>query len=192
MQWGIPNICRMYRNFCDALKNIRTKDTMLNKFKTVIGASVISLAMMSNAAHAATETASAEAEIIAAVELSAVTDLDMGLVAVGAAGGTVTLDEASGNRTCSVDLTCVGTAARGSFQVTNAADGLIVDITVDASTTLTGAGAPMNLSLTPSTTAITFDSTALETVFVGGELTVGASQAAGVYTGTYSVSADYQ
>lgn len=165
---------------------------MLNKFKTIVGASVIAVAMMSNAAHAATETASAEAEIIAAVELSPVADLDMGLVAVGAAGGTVNLDEVSGTRVCSAALTCVGTSARGSFQVTNAADGLVVDLTVDASTTLTGAGAPMNLTLVPSATSITFDSSALETVFVGGELTVGAAQTAGVYTGTYSVSAEYQ
>lgn len=165
---------------------------MLNKFKTVIGASVIAAAMMSNAAHAATETASAEAEIIAAVELSPVSELDLGLVAVGAAGGTVLLDEVSGTRTCSAALTCVGGSARGSFQVTNAADGLVVDLTVDPSTTLTGAGADMLLTLTPSATSITFDSANLETVFVGGELAVGASQAAGVYTGTYSVSADYQ
>ncbi len=165
---------------------------MLNKIKFAIAGSVISAAMLSNAAFAATETASAEAEIIAAVELSPVTDLDMGLVAVGAAGGNVTLDATSGTRTCSAALTCVGTADRGSFQVTNASDGLVIDITVDASTTLTGAGAPMALTLTPSATSITFDSAALETVFVGGDLAVGASQTAGVYTGTYNVSAEYQ
>ena len=165
---------------------------MLNKFKTAIAVSVVATAMMSSAAHAATETASAEAEIIAAVELSAVSALDIGLVAVGANGGTVTLDETSGNRTCSVDLTCVGGSTRGSFQVTNAADGLVVDLTVDASTVLTGAGDDMTLTLTPSATSITFDSAALETVFVGGELAVNAAQAAGVYSGTYSVSAEYQ
>ncbi len=165
---------------------------MLNKFKTALGASFIAAAMMTNSAHAATETASAEAEIIVAVELSPVADLDLGLVAVGAAGGTVDLDEASGTRTCSAALTCVGGSTRGSFQVTNAADGFVIDINVDASTTLTGTGADMLLTLRPSATTITFDASSLETVFVGGELAVGASQAAGVYTGTYSVSANYQ
>jgi len=165
---------------------------MLNKFKTVLAASVLASAMFSGAAHAATETASAEAEIIVAVELSAVSALDMGLVAVGANGGTVTLDETSGARTCSADLTCVGGSTRGSFQVTNADDGSLVDITVDASTVLTGAGADMTLTLTPSATSITFDAAALETIFVGGDLAVNAAQAAGVYTGTYNVSADYQ
>lgn len=165
---------------------------MLNKIKTAIGTSVIALAMVSTAGHAATETADAEATIIAAVELTLVDTLNMGLIAVGATGGTVTLDQASGTRTCSAALTCVGGSTRGSFQVTNAQDGLVVDLTVDASTTLTGPGAAMNLTLVPSATSITFDSAAIETIFVGGELTVGDAQVAGVYSGTYDVSAEYQ
>ncbi len=165
---------------------------MLNKLKTAIAGSVVAAAMVSNAAYAETEVASAEAEIIAAVELTLVDSLDLGLIAVGAAGGTVNLDEANGTRTCSTELTCVGGSTRGSFQVTNAADGLTVDLTVDASTTLTGAGAPMNLALTPSATSIVFDAANIETVFVGGVLTVGASQTAGVYSGNYNVTAEYQ
>lgn len=165
---------------------------MLNKFKTAIAGSVIAVAMLSNAAHAETEIASAEAEIIAAVELTLIDELDLGLIAVGAAGGTVTLDEASGTRTCSAALTCVGGSTLGSFQVTNASDGLTVDLTVDATTTLTGAGAPMSLALAPSANSIVFDAANLETVFVGGVLTVGASQTAGVYSGNYNVTAEYQ
>lgn len=165
---------------------------MLNKFKAMIGASVITVAMMSNAAHAETATATANAEILAAVELSPIADLDMGLVAVGAQAGTVTL-EASGTRTCSAELTCVGTATPGSFQVTNATDGFVIDITVDATTTLSGTGGDdMTLTLNPDATSITFDSAALQTISVGGILAVNASQGAGVYTGTYNVSADYQ
>lgn len=165
---------------------------MLNKIKTAIGTSVIALAMVSTAGHAATETADAEATIIAAVELTLVDDLNLGLIAVGATGGTVTLNQTTGDRTCSVALTCVGGSTRGSFQVTNAQDGLVVDLSVDTSTTLTGPGAAMTLSLVPSATSITFDSAAIETVFVGGQLTVGNAQTAGVYSGTYEVSADYQ
>lgn len=165
---------------------------MLNKFKTAIAGSVIAVAMLSNAAHAETEIASAEAEIIAAVELTLIDELDLGLIAVGAAGGTVTLDETSGTRTCSAALTCVGGSTLGSFQVTNASDGLTVDLTVDATTTLTGAGAPMSLALAPSANSIVFDAANLETVFVGGVLTVGASQTAGVYSGNYNVTAEYQ
>lgn len=165
---------------------------MLNKFKTAIAGSVIAVAMLSNAAHAETEVASAEAEIVAAVELTAFEPLNFGIIAVGAAGGTVTLDEANGTRTCSAALTCVGGSELGRFQVTNAGDGLTVNLTVDASTTLTGAGAPMTVLLAPSVASIVYDSSTPEDIFVGGELAVGTSQTAGLYSGTYNVTADYQ
>jgi hypothetical protein len=39
---------------------------------------------------------------------------------------------------------------------------------------------------------ITYSSTTPEAVFVGGTLTVNAGQAAGVYTGSFDITADYQ
>ncbi|APG61763.1 hypothetical protein LPB140_01750 [Sphingorhabdus lutea] len=164
---------------------------MLNKMKFAAAATILAASMGSTSAFAATQTANAQAEIISAVELSTVADLNMGVVAAGAAGGTVTLNASTGARTCSAALTCVGTATRGSFQVTNATNGYTVNLSVSASTNLTGAGAPMTLTLTPSATSIVFNSAALETVYVGGSLAVGANQTAGVYSGTYSVTANY-
>jgi Mat/Ecp fimbriae major subunit len=165
---------------------------MLNKSKLAIAGAIIAAGMASTGANAATQTATAKVEILAPVVLSPVTTLDLGVVAVGATGGTVALPNTSNTRTCSATLTCVGTAARGSFQVTSATNGYVIAITVPASTSLTGVGSPMAMTLSPSATSITFNSASLQTIYVGGTLTVGNNQAAGTYTGTYNVSADYQ
>ena len=181
MQWGIPEL------------HIVAKDYyMLNKFKIVLVGSIAAASMISGAAHAATETATAEAEILTPVALSAVTDLDFGLIAGDADGGTVGLPTASDTRSCT-GVICVGTASRASFQVTNASDGQVIALSVPTSgVALSGPGADMPVSLALSASSITFDAASLETVYIGGTLTVGNNQAAGVYSTTFDVTADYQ
>jgi Mat/Ecp fimbriae major subunit len=164
---------------------------MLNKSKIALIGAIAAAGMVSTGANAATQTATAEVDIIAAVTLTQDLGLDLGVVASSAAAGTVTLPTGSNTRTCSASVTCVGTAQRGQFTVSGATTGYNVGITVPTSTSLTGAGAPMNLTLVPSITG--FTSTGAPVVFhVGGTLSVGANQVAGTYTGTYNVSADYQ
>jgi hypothetical protein len=164
---------------------------MLNKSKVALLGAFAAAAMVSTGANAATQTATAEVDIISAVTLAQNDGLDFGVVASSAAAGTVTLPTASNTRTCSAQVTCVGTALRGRFTVSGATSGYVVAITVPASTSLTGAGAAMNVALSPSLTS--FTSAGVDQVFyVGGTLSVGANQVAGTYTGTYNVSADYQ
>lgn len=164
---------------------------MLNKSKIALAGAFAAAALVSTGAHAATQTATAEVDIIAAVQLAQNDGLDFGVVASSAAAGTVALPTTSNTRTCSAGVTCVGTALRGRFTVSGATSGYVVAITVPATTSLTGAGPAMNVALTPSITSFTSTGAAQE-FFVGGTLSVGANQAAGTYTGTYNVSADYQ
>jgi Mat/Ecp fimbriae major subunit len=163
---------------------------MLNKIKIALASSVVAAAMLSSGAQAATATGTAKVEILVPVQLSTVTDLDFGLVAAGASSGTVTLPVGSNTRAC-VNVTCVGTASRGSFQVTNASAGQVVQLSA-TNATLTGPGANMLVTTSLSASSITFDAAALETVNVGGTLAVGINQAAGAYTGSFTVTADYQ
>ena len=164
---------------------------MLNKTKVALLGAIAVAAMASTGAQAATQTANAEVDIIAAVQLAQNDALDFGVVASSATAGTVALPTASNTRTCSAGLTCVGTALRGRFTVSGATSGYVVAISVPATTTLTSGANTLSLGLTSSTT--TFTSTGAPQVFyVGGTLAVGANQAAGNYTGTYTVSADYQ
>ena len=166
---------------------------MLNKIKAALVAATAIAAFASTGAQAqaATQTADARVTILTAVQLAQNDVLDFGVVASGATAGTVTLPIGSNTRTCSASVTCVGTALRGRFTVTGASNGYSVAITVPTSATLTSGTNTMAVALTPSITGFT-STGAAQSFFVGGTLTVGASQAAGLYTGTYTVSANYQ
>jgi Mat/Ecp fimbriae major subunit len=164
---------------------------MLNKMKIVLGGAAAVAAMSSSAAFADTESATATVQILGAVELTKFADLDLGTVASGAAAGTVALPTSSNTRTCT-GVTCVGTASRARFQVTAATNGYVIDVTHSPTATLTGPGASMSLALASSASSITFNSAALEDIFVGGTLTVGANQVAGTYNGNFTVTAEYQ
>jgi Mat/Ecp fimbriae major subunit len=164
---------------------------MLNKMKiALVGAAAVA-AMSSTAAFADTENATATVEILGAVELTKFADLDFGVVASGSAAGTVALPTGSNVRVCT-GVTCVGTASRARFQVTAANDGNVITISHSPTATLTGAGADMSLTLSSSASSITFDPAALEDIFIGGTLTVGANQVADTYNGSFSVTAEYQ
>lgn len=161
---------------------------MLNKKIALLGAAMA--ALVSTGANAATVTATADVEILAPVTLAQTAGLDFGIVAAGSSAGTATIGTGADTAGCSAGLACVGTASRGAFSVVGANTTTVV-ITVDPSTLLTGTGADMNLTLNPSAATVT--ATGLpQTFYVGGVLSVGAGQAAGTYTGTYSVSAEYQ
>jgi Mat/Ecp fimbriae major subunit len=182
MQWGIHEIWTVLKD-----------SYMLNKMKLLLAGSIAAASLVSGAAHAATETATAEAEILTPVALSAVSDLNFGLIAASAAQGTVTLPLTSDTRACSAEVICVGTdATRASFEVTAASSGQVIALDIPTAVTLTStAGDTMAVALTASATSITFDPAALETVYIGGTLSVGASQAAGLYSGEFDVTADY-
>jgi Mat/Ecp fimbriae major subunit len=163
---------------------------MLNKSKIALAGAIAAAALVSTGANAATQTATAEVDILAAVQLAQNDSMDLGVVAATASGGTVVLPTATNVRTCT-GVVCAGAAQRGRFTVSGAANGYVVGITVPASTTLSSGANSMTLTLTPSLTSFTSNGTD-EEFFVGGSLAVGANQVAGTYTGTYNVSAEYQ
>ena len=167
---------------------------MINKMKLALAGAVIATGMVSNAAYAATEQADATVQVLAAVQLSAVTDLNFGVVAASAAGGTVTLGAASGATPSATGVIAISGGAPASFQVTQATTGEVIALSVGNTTPLSnGVGADIALSgLTLSNSSITFNSASLQTVYVGGTISLNPNQAAGTYTGTFDVTAEYQ
>ncbi len=179
MQWGIRKIALVFKDHI-----------MLNKIKIALATSVVAVAMLSSGAQAATASGTAQVNILVPIEISAVANLDFGLIAVGASSGTVTLPVGSNTRAC-VNVTCVGSASRGSFQITNATNGQAIQLSA-TNATLTGPGANMLVTTSLSANSITFDSTALQTVNVGGSLAVGLGQTDGFYDGDFTITAEYQ
>lgn len=155
-----------------------------------VAAATASVALGAGTANAATASATATAEILQQVAVTKTADLSFGsLVPSTSASASVTVAaNAAGTRNCG-GLTCSGTSASAAFTVTGAS-GLAVTVSgLSGLTALTGPGANMPISLSGSTLDMSSGS---DTLYVGGNLTVGANQAAGSYTGNFTVQVDYQ
>ena len=103
---------------------------MLNKKKVALLGAMAVAAMASTGAQAATQPATAEVEIVAAVQLAINDTLDFGIIASGGSASTVILPTSTNTRTCGTGLTCAGSALRGRFTVSGATTGYVVAINV--------------------------------------------------------------
>jgi hypothetical protein len=166
---------------------------MMKKIYSAVaaGTALAAVTLGATSANAATATANATANIVQAITITETSDLDFATIVPGAAASTVQVST-GGVRTCGAGLTCSGTHTAGAFTVTGTANQPVA-YGVDASTTLTSGANSMSLTgLTLSAATGTLSAGGTDTFTVGGTLNVGASQAAGVYNGTYNVSANYQ
>lgn len=158
--------------------------------RAIVGAAIAALALNAPAAHAASATGTATAKILRQITLTNTSALQYATIISGASASTVAVSTA-GVRTCGASLSCLGTATAASFDV-DGTEGAVVLVGGDSSVSLTGSlGGTMTSSLTYSAANITLGATG-GSFQVGGTLSVGANQAAGDYTGTFNVTADYQ
>jgi hypothetical protein len=155
----------------------------------LVSTAVAALAFTATTAEAATATGTARAKILRPVTVTAVDDLQFGTIITGAAASTVDITPAGGF-TCGAGLVCSGTNSEGSFNITGTT-GQTVSISVPASVTLNSGANSMTASLTSSASSAVLVANAASFT-VGGSLAVGANQADGDYTGTYTVTVDYQ
>jgi hypothetical protein len=159
--------------------------------KAAVVAAVAAAGFASTGAQAATASANANAQILAPVTLVNNLSLEFGTVVPDTVGGNVSIST-GGVRSCGGALVCGGTFRAAEFEV-NGTDGfnVVVSIPVTSTTLTSGANSMAVNSLSASSGLITLTAGA-DLFTVGGTLVVGANQAAGVYTGTFNVSADYQ
>ena len=151
----------------------------------------LGLGLCNSAANAGTVTGHANAEILPAISISEDTQMNFGKIAVDTSAQNVPIS-AAGAITCPSQYTCTGTPAAGGFTATGQPS-TAVTISFSSGDTLTGAGDPMALGTfvhsaggSPALGAggtLAFN--------VGATLAVGASQAAGSYAGTYTVTVNY-
>jgi len=148
-------------------------------------------ALMSTSASAAEATGSAGATIIAPLAISNTAGLNFGTVAPGSESATVTLGS-DGTRTCAAALTCLDENHQAAAFAVTGQSGYSYNITVPASVTMSDGGSnSMTATLSGSKSSGTItDGT--DSFTVGGVLTVAGSQAAGSYTGSFTVEVAYQ
>ena len=154
------------------------------------------------AQSSATGTANATATVVRPITISSSVDLAFGNVVPGATAGTLTLTAASSTAATAgggvtQPGTQVGTVTAAKFDVAGEG-GLTYSITLPSSAaTINGpSAATMTVDTFTSDIASGTLSGALgaagsQSFYVGGKLHVGANQAAGNYTGTFSVTVAY-
>ncbi len=146
--------------------------------------------------YAESGTGTATATVIAPIAISDSTaDLAFGKFAAST-GGTVVMAPA-GTRTATgaVVLSTVTPGNAASFNVTGDNNATYA-ITLPGTATITHTDTINNMSVGTFTSSLplgvgTLSGAGAETVTVGGTLTVASGQAAGAYTGTFSVTVEY-
>ena len=157
-------------------------------FRALALVGVAALGVGTSAASATTATATASAVILRPITVTKTADLNYARIVTGAAASTVIVTPA-GARTCGVGLTCLGTTTAAAFSVVGTI-GSVTTVTVPATVTLTSGANNMTSTLVSSAATLTL--AAANSFSVGGVLAVGASQPDGAYTGTFTVTVDYQ
>ena len=137
------------------------------------------------------EDGAATAEVVAPLTLTHVVGaaLDFGTFTSGTTGGTVTVSRA-GNGTAGGDVTLMpgSVEAADSFTVEGDPGRRFAIVTGAGSVT---SGSDSMAFTTNARANHTLDASGNASFTVGGELTVGADQAAGVYNGSYTVTVTY-
>lgn len=163
-------------------------------------------ALPAAAQNVATVGGSAQVVVIKPLTIVKSRDLSFGKILPGTAAGTVTVAPATGTCTASAAVKSFGTCRSAEF-VGMGQQGAWIRIQANGTTQLTGPGAPMTLSNLTIDASPDLSPTILQAVGIpiyrinpasgifdfriGGQLTVNANQAPGIYSGTFNVTYDY-
>jgi hypothetical protein len=168
--------------------------------KLLISTSAVATVALTSAPAFATPvsaSANAKAKIYRPLTITKNTDLDFATIVLGPGtySNTVIVSQA-GSITCGANVTCSGTPAAANFKLTGTNNSTAAISLSASSITLAGTNTPANtLTLTlsaPATVALGATGTTGTNFGVGGSLTVTNATADDLYTGTFTVNADYQ
>ena len=152
------------------------------------------LALDSGPASAASTSGTANATIIAPITIGAILTLEFGQIVTGAGVSVVRVTSGGARSLVSGNATLAGGTFRaGTFDIGGEGNATYAITLPAGAATLTGPGTDMTVDTwtsSPSGTG-TLSGGGAQTISVGGDLNIGASQATGSYTGTYTVTVDY-
>ncbi len=162
---------------------------MLNSRKFIIAASIFAVtSFLVSGDRAEAITAGASAQIAIPVTISETTALNHGTVTASGSLGTVDITTAGVRSVTGGVAMLGGTVSQGVFAVTGEGNNAFTT-TMDATSSLSGPGTAMIAAL--SNDAPSNLSSGSATINVGSNLAVAASQVAGAYSGTFSITVNY-
>lgn len=186
---------------------------MVNSFKSLLLASgLAAAAMLPQAAHAASATATAQAKVLKPLVMTGGQVLDLGTIVTPSSAtfsGNFIVDAAATQTTtfCAASFACSGTVKSAMFNLQGSNNNnLTLNIPTTVTMTLQGAtGTPPTLTLTTRNSVSATNSAngnytmqlpnsgapGLD-IYVGGSVTITQATAGGTYQGTFTVTADYQ
>lgn len=142
--------------------------------------------------HAASVDATASVTIQKVVGITKAKDLAFGTLSGTFTDiGTANINAVSGGFSITGGVATMTGPARGEFDITGEPNVAVSVSFQDTTINLTGPGSPMSADLTLSNASPTLDGSGDAKVYVGGLLTIGASQVSGAYSGSFTVIANY-
>ena len=153
---------------------------------------LVAVMALASPAEAAQITAATSAKIIKPVSLAKLQDMDFGTLLVTNYTGTrnVVMSRAGG-LTCPAEITCSGATKQARFNV-QGTNNTVVLISVTSAGLVNGSNTiPFAADVVGSMTMTNSGAPGTD-VDVGGTLTVDGSMPGGVYSGTLTITADYQ
>jgi Domain of unknown function (DUF4402) len=172
---------------------------------TAIAAGAIGMILPTSNAMASSAGATSRSRIVKPVSIANTRDLDFGIVVRGTTAGTVTINAQSGARTKTGGVLLQGTTGFSSAAFTGAGTGgRLVRLTIGTPTiTLNRVGGGTmtvnafrisNNGAAPQTLPrnYTLPASGIDDISIGARLNVAANQAEGLYTGSFTISMDYQ
>jgi spore coat protein U-like protein len=155
------------------------------------------------AAHASTQTGNLRVVTIKPTNIINIAPLDFGSIIPAAAAGTVIINAQTGVRTGTVVTLAGGTFSKAQF-VAAGTPLRVVTLTLNPSPTITITSGANSMTINqlrvsangggpqPFGPNHTLNAIGVINFDIGGRLNVGANQAPGLYTGTFTLTMDYQ
>jgi spore coat protein U-like protein len=153
------------------------------------------LSAIATPAAAASITVATSVNINKPVLLSKLQDMDFGTLTLSGFTGTRTITVSqAGALTCATNIVCSGVAKQARFNVQGSNNNTVL-FTYGGGTLSNGIAGSETIPFTangPASMAITNSGAPGTNFDVGGSLTITSTLAGGTYTGTMTVTADYQ
>jgi Domain of unknown function (DUF4402) len=167
---------------------------MRNSLRLAAVGALAAASFATSAQAATTASATATAEVLTSLVVTSTADLQFGQIAANT-GGTVTVN-ADSTVAASGTLVSTGTRSPAAYSIVGSPNSMVLVTLPAAAVNLTRVSGTETMSLggfnkNPNG-AFLLDGSGNGSFNVGGTLTVGNAQVPGTYTGTFSVSVEYQ